>query len=131
MFVRDALAECKFDGKKTLHEYFAKLEDLFQQLRSTGVEPTNLEMVYHILSSLPKEYDATVSALKTLPESMLTVNVAKNRLLSEELKFKKQSVSVPAPNVPKSVEQTPNVFVANARKKNDKGPLSLRQDRPY
>lgn len=61
-------------------------EDLIRQLKTAGVRIEEANLVILLFQTLPDTFDPLVSALENFPEEELSLEVVKQRLLTEELK---------------------------------------------
>lgn len=57
-----------------------------RELKSTGANLDETDIVCHLLLTMPEEYNMMVTALKTLSSEQLILSFVKSRLLDEEAK---------------------------------------------
>lgn len=69
-----------------MEQHFSKFNEIVQQLKSVGAKLEDIDVVCHLLISLPKSLDPIATALETLEPERLTVEFVKGRLLDHELK---------------------------------------------
>ncbi|KAF2888943.1 hypothetical protein ILUMI_17230 [Ignelater luminosus] len=84
----------KFDSTNdTLANHFLKFDKSIRDLRSTGATLEEIDIVCHLLLTMPNEYEVVVTALETLSKEDLKLNFLKNLLLKEELKRRSTGVT--------------------------------------
>lgn len=89
LLLRKKLLLMKFKpSAESLSSHFLKFESLVRELKSTGANMEETDIVCHLLLTMPSEYDVIVTALETLSKESLTLSFVKNRLLDEESKRK-------------------------------------------
>lgn len=87
LYLRKNLLLMKFDpSEETMVKYFLRFDKLIRDLRLAGATLVELDIVCHLLLTMPPEYDVVVTAIETLSEDKLTVEFVKSRLLDEERK---------------------------------------------
>ena len=86
IFLKKKLLHMVYKEDEPLHSYFAKFESAVYDLKAVGGKMEEEDIVMQLLISLPDSYDGLVMALENLPESELTMDRVKARLLEEELK---------------------------------------------
>lgn len=87
LLIRKSLLSMKFDSKNdTLANYFLKFDKLVRNLRSTGTKLEELDVVCHLLLTMPSKYNNVVTAVETLANDNLTIGFVKDRLKDEESK---------------------------------------------
>uniref|UniRef100_A0A0A9YN54 Copia protein n=1 Tax=Lygus hesperus TaxID=30085 RepID=A0A0A9YN54_LYGHE len=86
LLLRKSLLLMKFDpSTETLEKHFSKFDKIIRELRSTGATLDEMDVVCHLLITMPNEYSVVVTALETISEK-LTVSFVRNRLMDEERK---------------------------------------------
>lgn len=70
----------------SLREHFLEFDKLVREYKATGGKIEDEDIICHLLLSLNSSYATLVTALETMPESCLTVDFVKSRLLDEETK---------------------------------------------
>lgn len=89
LLLRKQLLLMKFKSSaESLSSHFLRFESLVRELKSTGANMEETDIVCHLLLTMPSEYDVVVTALETLNMESLTLRFVKNRLLDEECKRK-------------------------------------------
>ena len=73
----------KLSENGDMENHIAEMEDLVYQLTSLGEELAEHLIVAFYLSSLPDSYNILITALETRPETDLTQELVKNKLLEE------------------------------------------------
>ena len=73
----------KLSKNGDMENHIAEMEDLVYQLTSLGEELAEHLIVAFYLSSLPDSYNTLITALETRPETDLTQELVKNKLLEE------------------------------------------------
>lgn len=106
--IRKKLLTMKYESTETMSAHFLNFGRLIRELKSTGAMIEEVDVVCHLLLTLPSEYDAVVTALETLLTEQLKLSFVKNRLLDEEAKRS-------------NVLDNDNKRVAFATSKNSKG----------
>ena len=87
LLIRKSLLSMKFDAKNnTLANHFLQFDKLIRNLRTPDGNLEELDIVCHLLLTMPFEYNNVVTAIETLASDQLTVGFVKNRLLDEETK---------------------------------------------
>lgn len=78
------ICSSKMDEKGSMESHISELTNLFQKLVDLGEEQLSEKwMVAMVLSSLPRSYDALVTALEARPEVDLTISLIKSKLIDE------------------------------------------------
>lgn len=73
---------------ETLEQHFLKFDSCVRNLKSAGGNMEDMDLICHLLLTLPVEYNMVVTAIETLPNENLTLSFVKGRLLDEETKRK-------------------------------------------
>lgn len=60
------LLTMKYSMSETMGDHFLKFDKLIREFRSTGAKLEDTDVVYHLLLTMPKEYDVVVTAIETL-----------------------------------------------------------------
>lgn len=88
LYLRKKLLLPRPKENKPLEEYFIRFEEIISDLKNIGVKLENLDIVCHLLVSLPKNYEGIVTALDTVDVDKLSLEYVKDRLLDFEVKQK-------------------------------------------
>lgn len=104
LFLRNSLLTLKFHpATEKLTSFFLKFDKLIRELRESGANVEESDIVCHLLLTMPSEFDAVVTAIETLSGEDVTTAFVKNRLLDEETKKREQfSSRKPVRNEPSS-----------------------------
>lgn len=93
LLIRKSLLTMKFNAQSdTLANHFLKFDKKIRELRSTGANLEENDVVCHLLLTMPTEYDTVVTSIETLSMEDLSTGFVKNRLLDEESKLKDRGV---------------------------------------
>lgn len=88
LYLRRKLLTMKFNANEMLETHFTKFEETIRELKSVGATLEEVDIVCHLLLTLPKSYDTIVTALETLETNKLTLEFVKGKLLDHEVKRK-------------------------------------------
>jgi len=67
---------------------FLQFDKIVRELKSTGAKMENLDIVVHLLLTLPKSYNNLITALETMDQEKLSLEFVKTRLMDEYNKRK-------------------------------------------
>ncbi|GJQ65663.1 hypothetical protein Trydic_g7751 [Trypoxylus dichotomus] len=81
LFLRKQLLQLKLEEGKPLNNHFLAFDKLIRELKACGATLSEIDIVCHLLLTLPKSFEMVVTALETIEESNLTLE-----LLDEEAK---------------------------------------------
>lgn len=85
--VRKSLLSMKHNpNAEGLEAHFLKFDSNIRDLRSAGAKLDEIDIICHLLLTMPGEYNMVVTALETMPSEQLTLSFVKGRLLDEEMK---------------------------------------------
>ncbi|GJQ73083.1 hypothetical protein Trydic_g1713 [Trypoxylus dichotomus] len=84
LFLRKQLLQLKLEEGKPLNNHFLAFDKLIRELK--GATLLEIDIVCHLLLTLPKSFEMVVTALETIQESNLSLELVKGRLLDEEAK---------------------------------------------
>lgn len=94
LLLRKKLLTMKLDSQKDLKTHFLDFDNTIRDLKMTGAQLNELDVVCHLLLTMTKEYNNVVTAIETINDtSTVTLSFVKNRLLEEESKKKEESSS--------------------------------------
>lgn len=82
LILRKRLLTMKYDGGD-IHQHFLTFDKTVRELKSIGATLEEIDVVCHLLLTLPESYDALVTALETLDPDKLTLDFVKTRLIDE------------------------------------------------
>lgn len=85
---RRQLLTMKYSESDDISEHFLNFDRKIRDLKSSGAKIEDLDMVCHLLITLPKSYDNLVTAIETMDQSKITLDFVKSRLLDEQNKRK-------------------------------------------
>lgn len=88
LLLRKQLLTMKYNDTEEMIKHFLKFDKKIRELKSTGTNLEELDIVVHLLITLPKSYDNLVTALETMDQKNLSVEFVKSRLLDEYNKRK-------------------------------------------
>lgn len=71
---------------ESMEQHFQKFNKLICQLKATGGKLEEINIICHLLLSMPPEYNVVCTAIETMTAKNLSLNFVKNRLLDEESK---------------------------------------------
>ncbi|KMQ83238.1 copia protein [Lasius niger] len=94
LYLQKRLLSMKLIEGKSLEKHFLKFEETVRELKTVGAKLEEMDIVCHLLLTLPKDYDAIVTALETLEVEKLTLEFVKGKLLDQEIKNQNQQETV-------------------------------------
>lgn len=83
LLVRKQLLNMKMHDGDVVSEHFLKFDKLIRDLKSTGATVEELDIVCHLILTLPRSYDTLVTALETMNPNDLSLDFVKSRILDE------------------------------------------------
>lgn len=83
LLLRRRLLTLKYSESDEMADHFVAFDKLFRELKSSGAKLEEIDIVCHLLLTMPKAYDNLVTALETMEQEKLTVDFVKSRLLDE------------------------------------------------
>ncbi|KYB24675.1 Retrovirus-related Pol polyprotein from transposon TNT 1-94-like Protein [Tribolium castaneum] len=98
LFLRKKLLTMKLSSNDTMEKHFLKFEETIKELKSVGAKLEEMDVVCHLLLTLPKSFDPLVTTLETMEPSKLTLDFVKGKLLDYELKRKNQCSEIEVPS---------------------------------
>ena len=93
IYLRKKLITMKYDDTEDMSAHLLVFDKTVRELKSIGATLENLDIVCHLLLSMPPSYENLVVALETLEPEKLSITLVKSRLLDEYTK-RKQSEGV-------------------------------------
>lgn len=83
LYLRKKLITMNFEESGDMSNHFLAFDKTVRDLKSVGAKLEDLDIVCHLLLSLPESYGNLVTALETLEPEKLTIEFVKSRLLDE------------------------------------------------
>lgn len=83
LLLRKQLLTMRHDENDSITDYFIRFDTMIRELKSTGAKMEELDIVVHLLLTLPKGYNNLVTALETIDQEKLTLEFIKTRLMDE------------------------------------------------
>lgn len=124
LFLRKKLLTLKYSDDKDIKDHILEFDKTVRELKSIGAKLENLDVVCHLLLTLPKSYESLVTALETLQPNQLTLEFVKSRLLDEYAKRngenETESVRPNGSVAMNAKNQTPKLKCYNCGKPNHK-----------
>jgi len=78
----------KYNESDDMIKHFLQFDKTVRELKSTGAKMEDLDVVVHLLLTLPKSYNNLVTALETMDQDKLSLEFVKTRLMDEHNKRK-------------------------------------------
>ncbi|KAK9716797.1 protein of unknown function (DUF4219) [Popillia japonica] len=91
LLLRRKLLAMKYNENETLQNHLLVFDKMIKKLKNSGVKMEELDIISHLLLTLPKAFDQIITVFDTVEEKNLTLNFVKNKLLDNELKRKHTS----------------------------------------
>lgn len=88
LILRRRLLTMKFNEVNDISDHFLEFDRTIRELISSGANLEDLDIVCHLLITLPNTYDALVTAIETMDQSLITLDFVKGRLIDEYNKRK-------------------------------------------
>lgn len=82
MYRRQALT-MKMQSNESMSEHFLNFDKVIRNLKSTGANVEENEVICYLFLTMPKAYENIVTALETINPTELTLDFAKSRFLDE------------------------------------------------
>lgn len=83
LILRKQLLTMKYNNIDDINEHFLKFDKSVRDLKSIGATMEEIDVVCHLILTMPKEFDALVTALETLDPEKLSLDFVKGRILDE------------------------------------------------
>lgn len=83
LLLRKQLLTMRYKDGDDINEYFLHFDHTVRELKSIGATLEELDIVCHLILTLPKSFDGLVTALETMDATKLTIEFVKSRLLDE------------------------------------------------
>ncbi|GBM17475.1 hypothetical protein AVEN_193769-1 [Araneus ventricosus] len=115
-----------------MQEHLNEVNGLVNQIKSCGVKISDMDIIVHILMSLPPEYDSTKSAVENQPSEHFSLQFVVSRLLDDEALLKDRRMF--ETKAPRSESSNDVAFSTNQRtvvcfKCNKKGHIARFRDK--
>lgn len=88
LLLRKQILTMKYNENEEMIKHFLNFDTKIRELKSTGTKLEELDVIVHLLITLPKSYDNLVTALETMDQKNLSLEFVKSRLLDEYNKRK-------------------------------------------
>lgn len=82
LLLRKQLLTLKYREGDDIIGHFLKFDTKIRELKSTGAKMEELDIVAHLLLTLPETYDNLVTALESMSQENLTLKFVKTRLMN-------------------------------------------------
>lgn len=86
LYLRRKLLSMKYNDSDNLQTHFLEFDKLIRELKNCGAKLEEADVVCHLLLTLPKSFDAIVTAIDTMADDNITLNFVKSKLLDHDLK---------------------------------------------
>jgi hypothetical protein len=117
LLLRKQLLTMEYDDVEDINDHLLNFETKIRELKATGTKLEDLDVVVHLLLTLPKSYDNLVTALETMDPKNLSLEFVKNRLMDEHNKRKGVSDSYSsASNVGSAMQARTSIICYNCGK---------------
>lgn len=83
LLLRKQLLTMRYKDGDDINEYFLQFDHTVRELKSIGATLEELDVVCHLILTLPKSFDGLVTALETMDTTKITIEFVKSRLLDE------------------------------------------------
>lgn len=83
VILRKQSLSMKYQDGDSIVNHFLAFDTKIRSLKDTGARMEELDVVVHLLLTLPKSFDGLVTAIETMDSSRLTIQFAKTRLIDE------------------------------------------------
>lgn len=94
LYLRKKLITMKYEDTDDMSDHFLVFDKTVRELKSIGATLENLDIVCHLLLSMPSSYENLVIALETLDPEKLSITFVKSRLLDEYTKRKQSEGTI-------------------------------------
>ena len=83
LILRRKLMSMKLKEQENLETFLAEFDEIIRQLRATGAEIGEKDIVCNLLLAMPKSFETVVTIIENTPVDTLTLDIAKARLRVE------------------------------------------------
>lgn len=81
LLLRRQLFTMKYSESDEMSEHLLKFDKMIRELKSSGAKIEDLDIVYHLLLTLPKTYGFLVTAIETMDQDKRWTNSTKRKLV--------------------------------------------------
>lgn len=92
LFARRKMLMLKYSETDLMHTHLVKFDKLTSELKSSGAEINEIDLVCNLLLTLPTSFEPLITAIETMDEKNLTLDYVKGRLLDESAKRENKNV---------------------------------------
>lgn len=89
LLLRKQILTMKYVDGEEMNKHFLKFDKNVRDLKSIGATMEEMDIICHLLLTLPKSFDTLVTAIETIDPKNLTLDFVKSRILDE---FAKRNV---------------------------------------
>lgn len=86
LWLRKKLITLEYRDNGSMTEHMLEFDKTVREIRSIGGKMEEIDVICHLLLSLPPSFDSLVTSLETLHPKLLTMEFVKSRLLDENNK---------------------------------------------
>lgn len=83
LLLRKQLLTMKYDEKDNITDHFLQFDKRIRELKSIGAKMEDMDVICHLILTLPKSFDNLITALETMNAKDLSLEFVKARLLDE------------------------------------------------
>lgn len=83
LWLRKKLITLEYHDNGSMTEHLLEFDKTIREIRSIGGKMEEIDIICHLLLSLPSSFDSLVTSLETLHPKLLTMEFVKSRLLDE------------------------------------------------
>ncbi|CAH1112192.1 unnamed protein product [Psylliodes chrysocephalus] len=91
LYLKKKMLSMKLNEGEDLNKFLDRVDEVVRQLKSTGVEIQESDVICNMLLTLPKSYETVATIIENKPADTLNNEEVKNKLLAEEEKRKHNS----------------------------------------
>lgn len=86
LFLKRKLQSMKLSEGESVDTFLRNFDEVVRQLKSTGAELKDDDIICNLLLSLPKSFEVVVTVIENMPTESLTLEFVKSKLRAEEEK---------------------------------------------
>lgn len=83
LLLRRKLLTIRYNDSDGMSDHFVMFDGIIRDLRSAGANLEEMDIVCHLLLTMPRSFDNLVTAIETMDQDKLGVEFVKSRLLDE------------------------------------------------